>query len=373
MSTGGFIYAIGLPGCHLVTIGTTTGPVTTRLASLQSGQCERLTPLAQVRVEQDLSRVEAAIHQFLEADRQHAVQFAVHVDQAQFEALVERALHVDQKKLEALVKRAVQGLQAAREGPEACEIPAPPYTAADLQTMADALRPPAGAFATIAVCVPWSTWPRGEPLPRSPLTITLSPLTDALQAAAQRYLLERAAAQRRVSRGAQQEALTHIHDLVTRISHDVPALSQALAALDLVSYERLWRQGHPPLAGLEALEHVRTVTRECGMKLERPLRTLLALLKPALADLADQEDDPSRRPREVALQTFLGRLCEVYACATGRPPGRSRNYAGEPSGPFLRFVRACLLPVAPEWCEPKRLFALEHHIRTVLDARRPLT
>jgi DNA-binding transcriptional regulator YiaG len=92
MSESGFIYAIGAVGTSYVKIGRTTGPVTKRLAMLQTGHPEPLTLLAHVSVERDLSRIEKSIHRFLEADRQRGEWFAVQVDQSQLEALIVRAV-----------------------------------------------------------------------------------------------------------------------------------------------------------------------------------------------------------------------------------------------------------------------------------------
>jgi ribosome-binding protein aMBF1 (putative translation factor) len=92
MSTGGFIYAIGSEGIASVKIGKTTGPVAKRLTALQIGHPAPLTVRASVSVTHDLSRIEKAIHRFLEADRQRGEWFAVEVDQEQLEALIVRAV-----------------------------------------------------------------------------------------------------------------------------------------------------------------------------------------------------------------------------------------------------------------------------------------
>jgi DNA-binding Xre family transcriptional regulator len=92
MSESGFIYAIGVEGLRPVKIGKTSRSVAKRLAILQTGHPAPLKILAAVPVEQDLSRIEKAIHRFLEADRQRGEWFAVEVDQSQLEALIVRAV-----------------------------------------------------------------------------------------------------------------------------------------------------------------------------------------------------------------------------------------------------------------------------------------
>jgi DNA-binding XRE family transcriptional regulator len=109
-SASGFIYAIGAEGEPSVKIGKTARPVAKRLAALQVGYSARLQIRASVPVEQDLSRIEKAIHRFLDSDRQQGEWFAVQVDQGQ---------------LEALIVRAVQWLaaEAAHKGPQKESIP----------------------------------------------------------------------------------------------------------------------------------------------------------------------------------------------------------------------------------------------------------
>ena len=83
MSTGGYIYAIGAEGESSVKIGKTIGPVATRLAALQVGHPARLQIRASVRVEQELDRLEKALHQVLETARLQGEWFAVVIDQEQ--------------------------------------------------------------------------------------------------------------------------------------------------------------------------------------------------------------------------------------------------------------------------------------------------
>jgi DNA-binding Xre family transcriptional regulator len=90
-STGGTIYAIGADGASSVKIGKTAGVVTRRLAALQIGHPMPLQVLASVSVEQDLGRIEQAVHRFLDAERQRGEWFAIAIDQAQLEALILRA------------------------------------------------------------------------------------------------------------------------------------------------------------------------------------------------------------------------------------------------------------------------------------------
>jgi DNA-binding XRE family transcriptional regulator len=92
MPTSGFIYAIGAEGSPHVKIGKTTVPVAKRLVALQTGQPVPLKVLAYVPVDHGLSRIEKAIHRFLQADRQHGEWFALQVDQDQLEALIVRAV-----------------------------------------------------------------------------------------------------------------------------------------------------------------------------------------------------------------------------------------------------------------------------------------
>jgi DNA-binding XRE family transcriptional regulator len=91
-STRGTIYAIGTAGTSSVKIGKTAGAVTKRLAALQTAHPFPLKVLASVPVEHDVSRIEKAIHHFLEAERQHGEWFAVSLDQPQLEALILRAV-----------------------------------------------------------------------------------------------------------------------------------------------------------------------------------------------------------------------------------------------------------------------------------------
>ncbi len=77
MRRGGFIYAIGAGGTELGKIGKTRGPVAKRVAMLQTGYPARLQIVAHAHVEEDLSRIEKAIHHFLETDLQHGEWFAV--------------------------------------------------------------------------------------------------------------------------------------------------------------------------------------------------------------------------------------------------------------------------------------------------------
>jgi DNA-binding XRE family transcriptional regulator len=92
VNPGGFIYAIGAEGSPHIKIGKTTGPVVKRLAALQVGYPARLHIRTAVPVEQDLGRIEKAIHRFLATDRQQGEWFAVQVDQDQLEALIVRAV-----------------------------------------------------------------------------------------------------------------------------------------------------------------------------------------------------------------------------------------------------------------------------------------
>ena len=92
MSESGFIYAIGAEGEPSVKIGKTARSVAKRLAALQIGHPAPLQVLASVPVDQDLSRIEKAIHRFLEADRQQGEWFAAPVGQGQLEALIARAV-----------------------------------------------------------------------------------------------------------------------------------------------------------------------------------------------------------------------------------------------------------------------------------------
>jgi hypothetical protein len=77
MREDGFIYAIGIEGYPSVKIGKTTGPVTKRLAALQIAQPVPLKILAVVPLDHNVSRIEKAIHRFLEAERQQGEWFAV--------------------------------------------------------------------------------------------------------------------------------------------------------------------------------------------------------------------------------------------------------------------------------------------------------
>jgi DNA-binding XRE family transcriptional regulator len=92
MSEAGFIYAIGAEGLPAVKIGKTARSVVKRLALLQTCHPAPLKILATVPVEQDLSRIEKAIHRFLASERQRGEWFAVQVDQEQLESLIVRAV-----------------------------------------------------------------------------------------------------------------------------------------------------------------------------------------------------------------------------------------------------------------------------------------
>jgi transcriptional regulator with XRE-family HTH domain len=101
VSTGEFIYAIGAEGSPHVKIGKTAGPVAKRVAELQIGQSVPLKVLASVPVEQDISRIEKAIHRFLEANRQRGEWFTAQVDQGRLEALIVRAMETLGQQLQA--------------------------------------------------------------------------------------------------------------------------------------------------------------------------------------------------------------------------------------------------------------------------------
>jgi DNA-binding XRE family transcriptional regulator len=91
-SSGGFIYAIGAEGSPHVKIGKTSGEVVKRVARLQTGYPARLSILAQARIEDDLDRLEKALHQMLESKHIYGEWFAIEVDQGQLEALILRAV-----------------------------------------------------------------------------------------------------------------------------------------------------------------------------------------------------------------------------------------------------------------------------------------
>lgn len=88
----GTIYAIGIPGAHVVKIGRTQGCVQRRLSALQVGHNAPLELLAHVKVEANVSRIEKTIHAFFKAERDRGEWFAIVIDQEQLEALVMRAI-----------------------------------------------------------------------------------------------------------------------------------------------------------------------------------------------------------------------------------------------------------------------------------------
>jgi DNA-binding XRE family transcriptional regulator len=109
MSSGGFIYAIGIEGMACVKIGKTAGSVEKRLMMLQTGQPALLILLASVPVNKDIHRIEKAIHHFLATDRQRGEWFAVAINQGQLEALILRAMeslaeetppHIEERELQ---------------------------------------------------------------------------------------------------------------------------------------------------------------------------------------------------------------------------------------------------------------------------------
>jgi ribosome-binding protein aMBF1 (putative translation factor) len=124
VKTGGFIYAIGAEGEPSVKIGKTARPVAKRLAALQIGYPARLQIRAAVPVEQDLNRIEKAIHRFLESDRQQGEWFAVQVDQDQLQALIVRAVQwlaaeeTRKATLEAEKRAALEAMRRARRAAE---------------------------------------------------------------------------------------------------------------------------------------------------------------------------------------------------------------------------------------------------------------
>jgi hypothetical protein len=250
-------------------------------------------------------------------------------------------------------------------------VPAPPYTSADFQAIANALDLSSDVFETVFVCVQWPSQARGEPLPRSPHTITLAPLTDALQAAAQWYLLHKDPNNIRLRPADQRRALTNLDCLAARLMNTAQDFRKALEELDPASFDQLWRHRQHPY---KALEEMQRITDKAELWVVETVSYLPGLQNLLAAALESISADQGGRPRTPALQLFIQRLCAIYECATGRCSRLSLLDGKQPYGFLFRFVEACLIPLKskqgdaekPEWGDAEKQIALYQHIRSVL-------
>jgi hypothetical protein len=77
-------------------------------------------------------------------------------------------------------------------------------------------------------------------------------------------------------------------------------------------------------------------------------RLLRSLPLDRLADSLEREanrSQPTGRPRKVERKWFVEQLADIWERVHGNPPPKSHQ-----SGPFPRFVVACLEPIAPSEC-----------------------
>ena len=91
--TEGYLYALRAEGHPYIKIGSTIGSPQKRLRTLQTGQPYRLLLCASAHVEEDVRRVEKAVHSFLREKRQHGEWFALEsMDDAQLVSLITEAM-----------------------------------------------------------------------------------------------------------------------------------------------------------------------------------------------------------------------------------------------------------------------------------------
>jgi hypothetical protein len=254
----------------------------------------------------------------------------------------------------------------------------PPYTAADVQAIADVLSLPTMRLLTVYVPRPGVRVIMGEPWYPVRFEVTLCPLADALQDSARLYLAH-LRSPGRPSRRPSRKRLTRVARAAERRTRR--PFAQALEELQWADIEALIREDRSPLTALERLARIQAQARTPNAETDVALTWLGGLVASALSTLergrvasalSTLKPDPGGRPPDIALHQFLKHLCMVYQWATGKSPRLSRDRAGRPTGPLFRFLRTCLTRLTPQapamarWGEAGHAEALRGQIRRVL-------
>lgn len=169
--------------------------------------------------------------------------------------------------------------------------------------------------------------------------------------------------QRTPTHSQKKQAITKLHRQAKALSNQIRDFNNELEHLDDASRLELLHQ-LPQHGKFEPFEVVKHLALQWAMQ---DRITLQPFIKALDATLEHFQPGKKGRPAEWALHFFLVRLAYIYRQNTGRDPAISRKDGERFSGPFFRFVLACLKPVAPEWCRDTTRQALGDHIVTSLD------
>jgi hypothetical protein len=230
------------------------------------------------------------------------------------------------------------------------------YTSEQLEAIAKTLKVSREQLSTLSISHALYSESTSESL--EPVSLAI-----AIEQAAQNYL-----ALHHVDRAPRpaeiRKTITEVRLQAKTLFDQIQTFTDTLGCFDDASRQVVCRKTRHATTFLNLLAKINRASFYWSSQADKVFPPFIELLELALEKLPKGKG--TGRPPEGALREFIRWLIPIYQCATGKAPGRSLTLGKDASGPFQRFVTACLRSIAPEWCAEHNRNALGEHIKTVI-------